>query len=254
MSHRKALSSFPFVAIDGEGLNVRNRHRYRLLSAADELGRPLGAIENAAGLGSRQALDWLLSLAYPDTGRPIKRAFAFGFGYDAAMILRELPPKPMGLLVRPELRANGTGGHAPVFWQPERAVRYKLNYLRNKWLFQRQRWDAAERTWTVEAKVTVWDIADYFAAPFVTALADFGVADAATRARIGAMKERRRAFAKADWAEVRAYNQLEVVCLAQLVRRLQNLFAGIGLHLSRYHGPGTVAAMALRSLGAHRFK
>src|SRR4051812_13948106 len=96
-----------YVGLDGEGQG-RAPHVYFLLAAAAEDGRRW-FVENPAGLGTEECLDFILSL-------PLQaRVFGYSIGYDLTKMLKDLPPKLLYLLVRLDAR-RGEHGPRAVKW------------------------------------------------------------------------------------------------------------------------------------------
>lgn len=226
-------------------------HIYTYLSAVNEEGEKLGSVEDRNGMPTMIALRFLMSLA--DKG--IKRVFAYSFGYDLAMLLKDLPDEKLYDLVRPEERAytiqTKQGGsrtqHKPIDWQG-----YRFDFMRRRFDVQRVVWNGkfSQRT---GPRLTVWDVFQFFQGKFVKALVDWKIGAETAVAEIGRMKEQRDAFAKADFGEVKAYCDHECKLLAQLVRELSNAHDRAGLRLRVFYGAGSTSSALLKKMGVRSY-
>lgn len=95
----------------------------------------------------------------------------------------------------------------------------------------------------------IFDAYPFVQSSFVAWLESWQLADAATIARIRAMKERRGEFSKLSRAKILAYTQDEVRLIAAGVEVLKERVRRGGYAPSQWLGPGAVAAHAMRKLG-----
>lgn len=217
------------VGLDGEGVG-RHPHRYTLLAWADESGRRCAHIADwERGLSTLACLSFLTAL--PLAARP----YGYYLGYDWTMILRDLPNRALYRLLRPELRATpGEGsGFSDLRWR-----HFRLHYLGGMMRI---------RNTCTGRSVTVWDVGRFFQAPFVQALEKWSIA--APVERVAEMKARRSRFTARDRAQIQEYCFAECRALAALVSELNTAHVSAGLPLTRWHGPGSTASVALKQMG-----
>lgn len=209
-----------FVAWDGEGIGRGRRHEYVMLasSAGDS------AIDRE-GLPSHRALD-LLARGFARKKHAIHVGFAVS--YDVNMMLRDLPKDTLRALWNDET----------VEWR-HGSVLYTLTYRPRKFFI------VERRARGVTMKGTLWDVWPFFQGPFVSALEKYGVTDAETCAEMRRMKSRRSIFRMRDLQNIALYNQDELRFLVALMGKLHASLKAAGLVLSRWDGPGAIAAAML---------
>lgn len=219
-----------YVGLDGEGQG-RTPHVYFLLAAATEDGSRRWFVEDPAGLGTAACLDFILSL-------PLQaRVFGYSIGYDLTKIFKDLPPKLLYHLVRPDTR-RGKHGPRAIVWG-----KYKINLVATKLTL--------ENTET-RRKRTVWDVWKFFRGKFVSALRDWKIQAALDE--IEAMKEKRADFDRESKDAVRAYCFSECVALAALVRKLTEACDTAGIPLTSYYGAGSIASAILDKMTIKKLK
>lgn len=214
-----------WIGIDGEGVG-RSPHRYVMLCASDARGNH-ELIEDARGIGTARALNFLLSYATRDV-----RIAGYYLSYDWTMILRDLPNSAIYRLYRPELRAlpkGEGGGFSPVRWRD-----YRLH-----WLAGMMRIGKGSRS------VTIWDIGKYYQAPFVKACESWEVMNPEELEHVREMKTRRATFTDNDRDEVKRYCAQECAALARLAGALEQAHEDAGLRPKGWYGPGSTASVVL---------
>lgn len=217
---------YEYVGIDGEGMG-RKPHRYVLLTAADESGKTW-TLENPKGIGTEQALYWLLD-SLKDC-----RVFSYGFGYDITCLLRDLPNKALYDLLRPSRRYRQGGKMSPVRWRG-----FSLDWLQGRLTIKGK-----------VGRVVIWDIIKFYQAPFVRALENWGI----DTLNIDAMKQRRGKFRTSELPRIRAYCRDECIQLAKLARKLVETHRKCELTLKSYYGPGSTASIAISKMGAIEYR
>lgn len=209
-----------FVAWDGEGIGRGRRHEYVML--ASSAGH---ALLDRAGLPSHRALD-LLAKGFADKAHAIHVGFAVS--YDVNMMLRDLPKDTLKALWNDET----------VEWR-HGAAKYTLTYRPRKFF------TVERRARGVTQKGTLWDVWPFFQGPFVSALEKYGVAAAEVCDEMRRMKSRRSIFRMRDLEAIALYNRDELRYLVALMGKLHASLKAAGLVLSRWDGPGAIAAALL---------
>lgn len=209
-----------FVAWDGEGIGRGKKHEYVMLanSAGDSL-------TDSHGLRTYRALD-LLAKGFHKHRHAIHVGFAIS--YDVNMMLRDLPKETLKALWNDET----------VDWRRGSTL-YTLTYRPRKFFIVERRHHGQTM------KGTLWDVWPFFQGPFVSALEKYGVADDEIRADMRRMKSRRATFRMRDLDSIALYNRDELRYLVQLMQKLHASLDSAGLVLSRWDGPGAIAAAML---------
>jgi hypothetical protein len=220
-----------YAGIDGEGKGRRD-HKYVLLAWRDEYGKRADWIEDhEKGLGTKECLDFLLNIP------PRIKIFGFSTNYDLTMMLRDVEDPLLYLLFRPELRQRPEGSKIaapfPVRWKG-----YRLNLQGTKFYVARG-----------SRRRTVWDVWKFYQSKFVKALQDWKVGDKETHDRLTVMKDKRGESDKWTTDEMRTYCLSECTNLGQLVRKLVQAHAEVGLELTSFYGAGSTANLLLKHFG-----
>ncbi len=226
--HRSYQERQTYAGVDGEGKGRRD-HRYVLLAWKDEHGKRCDWIENHEhGLKTEECLEFLLSIP------PRIKAFGFSTNYDLTMMLRDVDDGNLYRLFRPELRQRPDGGKVvspyPVRWKG-----YRLNLQGTKFYVAKG-----------NQKRTLWDVWKFYQSKFVRALVDWKVGDAETHERITTMKDERGESDKWTPDEMRLYCLEECANLGQLVRKLVQAHADVGIELRSFYGAGSTASALLK--------
>lgn len=203
-----------FVGWDGEGPRDAG---YALFgnSDGDELCDPF--------LGTARCLDLLI-----DHKRSNRETISVWFGgdYDVSMILWELPRRNMTALHQ----------YGKTIWYG-----YEIEHIPHKWF----------RVKHGEISVTVFDIHSFFDSGYAYALDSWEIGTEAERAAIHAGKAGRADFLWSEIDAIRDYWRLELALMPALCDRLRSVFADAGYVPRSWHGPGSLARMALRRHGIY---
>lgn len=206
--------SRPFVAWDGEGVTTDDgRHLY--VTLANSRG---DRITDPDGLPTFTIFDFLLSHTYADE-RSIH--VVYGGGYDANCWLADLDKSDL----------DGIYDHES--WK---VGRYRIRWRRGKWF----------RVSAGNQSVLIYDVMPFFQVPFTTACRSYLGEDYPQRDRIERNKRLRSSFTMADLVEIQTYNDAELSNLVSLCNELRERLDKVGLRLSRWDGPGAVAASLMK--------
>lgn len=239
--HRKERDFY--CGVDGEGESYgrvdratgTKAHRYRLLCAESEDGTFSRYVENDRGLSTVECLDFLLSLPAE------ARTFGYGFGYDVALILKDLDEESQYLIARPEdlkRERDHRGNALPIRWQG-----YRLNLIGGRLTIQRGK-----------LRRVIWDVRKFFQGPFVDALEAWKVGSRKSWRRMRSMKKQRDHFRNVGKKKIRSYCQEECRHLAELVHKLDDAHEAQGLTLRAYFGAGSSGAAMLDAMGVKDFR
>lgn len=228
---RSKWATARFVAWDGEGFAIEQRHEYALL--CNSLGLALG--DGTRALGTEECLHALVD-GLRRTREP-RTHVAFYFDYDVNMIVRDMGRMNI------ERLWNGE-------WTRWRG--FALQYRARHSL-------CISRTRTVDGIViresgTLWDVGGFFQSSFVRALESYDVCGPTEIEAIRAMKAQRSTFDPSAWREIVAYCQHECALLVTLCERLRSNFTAAGLLLRRWDGAGAAASALLERERVHRHR
>lgn len=203
-----------FLAWDGEGCNVNDKHRYVLLanSVGDRIVRRLG-------LSTAECLDLLLRTKerYPDAIHII-----YGGGYDFNFWLHSLSREDVEGIYRAGQEGYQVGKYR-IWWRPHKFFRVREG----------------------NTTVTVYDVLSFFQRSFVKACDEYLGNDWEGRDLVIAEKARRGQFTVDELEDIGTYNDLELVNLVRLMIELRARLDRVGLRPGRWDGPGAVAAALL---------
>ena len=256
--HRSEDERCAFFGIDGEGQG-RAPHRYTLMGCADETGDRTWVLrpeEGLTDLSTAQCLEFVCSLP-----KRHAKLFAYSFGYDLTMILRDVDDYTLYRLFRPDLR-RGKHGPRPVYWQTVlkggEEVTYALNLLATKFSVRRSTGATFEREdGVVMPKLgppaTIHDVWKFFQGRFTAALTDWKVGSPEVVARMEDMKAQRSKFEKlareGGTAAIESYCLEECRYMAELARKLTDAHEKAGLRLRNYYGAGSSASAMMEIMG-----
>lgn len=217
----------PFIAWDGEGWNNDDgEHQYMLLQCST------GARIHSERLASIECLELILKEAGENRG---SIHVGYGFGYDTAWILADMPRE-----LQLQLKDN-----EEVFWAVQQTKsthrnNYTFRYLPHKWLeitgFDWHSWR--------NVHVKIYDVMTFFQSTFINALKsrDIPVPEAITSGKAG-----RSDFKYSDIEEVSEYCQQELEKTVELMNVLRGEFDEAGIWVTQFHGPGAVASSVFKS-------
>lgn len=203
-----------FIAWDGEA--VQDGADYCLF------GNSEGMEICSPNLGTAECLDLIL-----ETARRYPKAYhiSFAFNYDVNNILREL-----GWIRLITLNTNGE-----VKWNG-----YTIKHIPGK--------SFSVKKGSLSARID--DIFSFFRCRYDKALAKYSIGTAYERAQISRGKDSRPEFRFADIDNhIRPYWQLELKLMVQLMDQMRRDFNAAGYVIGQWHGPGALAAYALRTHG-----
>lgn len=231
----------PFVGVDGEGggRDRKGRQHYWLLRMGERelfTGRPLRTL---------QSLEFICQA-------PANAIYvAFGFTYDATMILRDMPPERVKRLFQNDDASRFVDAEAEP-WEYVAIGNYEValrpgQYMRVRRLYPEQGATIPFRNIPGSAR-TIYETQRNFQRSFVTALSMFDIGTKSERRRMKAMKSRRSKFGKPT-KQIRTYNQREVELLAQLMEKFRQVCLDApdgGIKPLTWNGPGRLAAALLQ--------
>ncbi len=225
----RTLEERSFIGWDGEGYDafvvssdgtITAQHRYMLFGCSD------GDVITGIDLGTQECLDLILQV---EARNPDVYHVGFSFEYDVNMILKDLPWNMLAVL-----KLLGK-----VKWKG-----YRLQHVPHK-------------TFTVShngTTATIYDAFGYFHSRYTTALEKYGFGGTDKYRRIVAGKARRGHFTYADMQEVKAYWSDEISLFPDLMECVRVAAYDGGFRITKWHGPGALAAYAIQYNGVRRYR
>jgi hypothetical protein len=205
----------PFIAWDGEATSDAG---YCLF------GNSKGEYIRGKELSS---LDMLELICESGERNPHAFHISFVFGYDVNHIIKDIGHVRIAVLHK-----TGT-----VIWKG-----YKLRHIPGK-SFTVSRLDAKGK---VEVSVRIDDIFSYFRGRYDRVLIKHGIGTPEEQAVVTAGKEERADFLWKDIAEIQTYWEMELRLMTQLMDVLRADINAAGFFIGQWHGPGALAAHALK--------
>jgi hypothetical protein len=245
----------PFLFLDGEGGNRPDgSHEYIVLCGWSEYtGELILRNDDGSPLRTVQILEWLLELSTRLKAEENPHTFVgFGFGYDLAMILKDMPFHPAQRLYRPYYM-----GHVDAKGTPKLAIWGPYGFK-----IMGSQFSITETTFGIGARATpetkrsfmVWDIWKFFQGSFVKALTDWKILTERDLERMEAMKRKRSSFAAEEIdQEIIDYCLSECRAGVALMTRLDVTCRELGYPLTRYDGAGSLAAAMLKAWGIEQY-
>ena len=215
-----AYLSRPFIAVDGEGWNNENgEHVYTQLAFMSSADKEYHAIEDHNGLSTRRCLEWLLRAAELN---PNGIMVCYGAGYDINMMLKDFPEKILRSITEREYTRIGP---------------YRISWRAGKYLqVKHLKRDTSFR---------LYDVVSFFQNTFVRACDEYLGDKFVHRDFIVKSKMNRGTFTPEESANVLDYNKAELENLCALMIELRQRLHDVGLNISRWDGPGAIAAKLL---------
>lgn len=216
---RRITEGRPFISWDGEGVTDPNgEHRYILFGSSEGdkvTGYSLGTVECFTLLLQRE--------------RQVPHAIHIFFAgsYDVNMMLKDVPIERLEVL-----KAEGF-----VKWNGYRIEYRKGKYFRLNWR---------------DISVTVWDVFSFFGCSAVKAFRQYIPDRENDIAAVEGDKEKRANFINVSMADIERYWILENELYVALCEKLRENLLAAGIRLGRWHGPGAVATVVLKSKGYKR--
>lgn len=212
----------PFIMWDGEGWNrfighvdspPEIEHCYMLFGCSRDRMRITGM-----SLGTKECLDLML---YVEGEQPDAFHIGFAFEYDVNMILKDLPRRMLGVL-------NVTG---QVIWNG-----YRIKHTPHK-------------SFSVSkggSHCCIYDSFGFFHTSYERALDKYAIGDDDTRSIISDGKRSRGKFTWLDIEYVVKYWTAEISLGPALMEEIRIAAYGGGFRISEWHGPGALAAFAIK--------
>lgn len=220
----------PFVGWDGEGYRafrvdstgeVDVIHRYMLFgSSTGDYVVPRNGYE----LSTMECLDTILRV---EAEHPDAFHVGFAFDYDVNMMLKDLPWRMLAVLY-------DTG---QVIWKG-----YRIRHTPHK-------------TFGVSkggVSATIYDVFGYFHCSYLKALEKYDIGTKAQIERIKSGKGGRSSFTLDRLAEVVEYWSDEISLLPPLMDKVREAAYDGGFRIREWHGPGALAAYALKHNGINK--
>lgn len=208
-SSRVRNADRPFIAWDGEGPRDAG---YALFgsSEGDEICHPY--------LGTEECLSLIL-----DREREMPNAIHIWFGsnYDVSMILRELSWKHMSALKH----------YTQTCWRG-----WDIEHIPHKWL------EISKDGVTAK----LYDIQSFLGGSYVSQLLTMGIGSDHEIKLLTSEKARRADFLFSEIGEIGDYMRLELRLMPLLAEKFRSAFLDAGFDLRSWHGPGSLANMAMR--------
>jgi hypothetical protein len=227
----KQLETRPFIAWDGEGINLRGDGKpqsYVLFGCSE------GHIADPKGLTIWNCLEYIISI-----GERFPNAFhvGFAFSYDVNMIIQHLSPNTL-------LRLHRNGWVRVRHWE----TTYVLRFAKGKWFSVTRLAPGYDRKKRNHDKITVRidDIFSFFATSFIKAYESV-IGEVPDIIRTG--KANRSVFTVDEFDDVLSYWSVEIQMLRQLADELRRRVYGAGLRIKDWHGPGALASFSMRGHG-----
>lgn len=213
----------PFVAWDGEAVVDENNpdnpdHPYCLF------GSSIGWRTRSYNLSTMDCLSLIIEteLSCPDAIH-----FGFAFGYDANMILRNLP-----LPALYNLRRTGK----------TRYQGFDIEYIPRKWFWVGYGKGKGRNT------AKIFDTFSFFNKGLGATLRKYGIGSKEQLDRIDSGKGERPNFRYDDIVSyVEPYWETELDLMVQLMDKFRGILENAGIFLNSWHGPGAIAGYLLRT-------
>lgn len=212
--------SRPFVAVDGEGINIRSgakrgAHLYTLLAISGH-----NPIVNLGGLSTEECLSYLY-----DNLRVGDINVIYGGSYDFNCWLADL--------TEDELRHvyNGSYSSDPVQYRG-----FYIRWVKGKAFEIGRDLDNGNRR-----TVTINDVISFFQRPFIQACDEY-LGEYQGREQLVREKARRGNFRLDEMESIGSYNNLELALLVRLCSELRLRLNRVGLRPRRWNSPGAIAA------------
>ena len=224
------------VSYDGEGLGSGRDHRYAIM--VNDKGDVLVEKQCGQGIGTRQALDFLLDCKekYPEAIH-----VGYGLSYDVNMILKgvghETPYRHLKMLLR----------NRRMFWH-----NYEIKYIPRKYFYvaRYEKLYGDKRRKEPEATIMMWDFLSFFQEQFVDALDGCLTEEELKDVFLDTIKDgkwRRGRFTEDDLSSgyMESYTVKECKALTVLVKKFRGDCIESGIRPVRWDGAGASAAALL---------
>lgn len=205
---KKQRQEQPFIAFDGEGITVDDKHIYTLLSSSKNQ-----SVENwNDGISTKGCFDFLFS------HRSKGILVGFGLNYDVNMWLRDIPKTELKTLWNTK-RLNYNG------WSIEwlKSKMFKLGYKGEQ--------------------ITIFDVFGFFQASFIKTLVDWNLLteDSEDYRILSESKANRNVFSSTEKRQIKHYNLKECNYLVQLMTKLRQATIEADCMPKSWHSPAAIA-------------
>jgi hypothetical protein len=231
----------PFMAIDGEGggTDACGRQDYNLMMAVS--AEQEFALKTGRCLTTIECFEFILSLPKE------VHLIAFGLGYDATQILRDLPSPVLRRIYDPY--HNRHGGISPEYWR-DYAIQYMPGkYLRIGRVDNSVPVEKGKRRPVVEGSYrTIYETFGFFQCSFAKAIDNWKTSTEEERRLIARTKERRNSFGKVT-PKIKGYCRLECRHLVEMMTNFRQLCHDLDIRPRQWSGAGEIAAVLLSKHG-----
>lgn len=220
--------SRPFIAWDGEGVTNPKTNEHHFVMWANSLGHDIGVKNKGDNYSGLSTVDLLTFICEEGAANPKAIHIIFSGGYDFNMICKDIPKEEMWeIYTRQYWEWNG----------------FKISWRRGKYFSVRDLTVRDSKT------VTIFDIWPFFQGSFVAACDSYLKDQFIGREEIVMNKADRGSFKNEDYTLIRHYNNLELINLVHLAEELRRNLNAVNIRLSRWDGPGAIAAKLLTANG-----
>lgn len=241
---RKARASkppLPFMAIDGEGggKDAFGRQDYNLMLAVSPDEQLV--LNTGHRLTTIDCFKFILDL--PKNVIPV----AFGLGYDATQILRDIPSPVLRRIYDPY--HNRHGGISPEYWKD-----YAIQYMPGKYL----KIGRVDKSVPVQkgklrpvvsgSYRTIYETFGFFQCSFAKAIENWKTGTEEERRLITLTKDQRNSFKKPT-RKIITYCKLECRHLVEMMTNFRQLCHDLDIRPRQWSGAGEVAAVLLAKHG-----
>ena len=225
----------PFIAWDGEGVNLRGagrRQSYVLFGCSAE-----PPITSKTGLSTLDCLEYIISIGQKYRNH---QHIGYAFNYDSNMILAMLSEKSLERVHKVgDCYLNNEDGY------------YRVEFRPSKWLRVTRVYTETETRPRRVVSVCIEDIFSYFGCKFVEAYESVCRKPIPDVVLLG--KANRRDFTIEQLDAIRKYWEIEIDMLRELGEEFRNNIHSAGINVKRWYGPGALASHVLRRerIGLH---
>ena len=219
-----------FRAWDGEGVTLDDGSHIYTILAAKTRGKQSVDILDTMGLPTLTILQFVLDTVGDSDAINV----VYGGSYDFNMWLSDLPAQLLDEVYR----------EPSVMWHG-----FRIAWRRGK-SFTVSRFDSFGNR--IGKAATIYDCVSFFQTTFVRACDVYLGGEWEGRDVIVASKNRRGTFDLSEQNDVRAYNDLELDRLLDLMYELRARLNKVGLRPRRWDGPGAIAAALLQREGVKK--
>ena len=223
ISHRQsANANKPFISWDGEAID----NDYCLF------GNSKGVFIRKRDIRTQDMLDLIMET---DKRYPKSFHIGFAFDYDVNNILKDLSFVHLAVLKRQGF----------VRWRG-----FEIHHIPSK-IFKVKKLNAKGKTIQT---VRIDDVFSYFRGRYDKVLDKYNIGTEEERRTITEGKDSRSQFTWEQIDEIQTYWALELQLMTKLMDQLREDFNAAGFYIGQWHGPGALAAFALKTQGVGKHK